>query len=383
MAGEPQAEALAALSLDKRLVVEGTVVADVVLRTALASAVSVACAPWVLSGDARKERKRLEFYRDLAEQRDASVAFPPPPAGIRVDSRPAPHGETLHFESPYVAQNRELRARYAGFRANRSAFAQHWIHDDGPRPTLCVIHGFGASDFRLNSQFFRLEWFYRQGYDILMYVIPFHGKRGNRGLIDGAGIFAGGLSNLNEGIAQAVHDFRAFVDYLEGTGVEQIGVTGLSLGGYVSSLLAAVDPRLKIVVPNAPVTHISELVRDWFPANILLAASLRAFGIPQEEAAASVAVHSPLNYAPVVGRDRLMIIGGLGDRLAPPEQSRLLWEHWGRPRLHWFPGNHVIHTGRSAYIGEMRRFMRDVGFEPGDAPPAASAEPLDDERQSA
>jgi hypothetical protein len=57
-----------------------------------------------------------------------------------------------------------------------------------------------------------------------------------------------------------------------------------------------------------------------------------------------------------------MIIGGLGDRLAPPEQSRMLWEHWGRPRLHWYPGNHILHVNRSAYLREMRRFMSSVGF---------------------
>jgi pimeloyl-ACP methyl ester carboxylesterase len=368
VAGESESQALAALRIDKRLVVEGTVVADVVLRTALASAVSAATAPWVLSGGARKERERLGFYRDLAAKADAEVAFPPPPKGIRIDSRSAPKGETLRFDSPFVAQNRQLRARYAGFKANRSAFAQHWIHDDGPRPTLCVIHGFGASDFRLNSQFFRLPWFFAQGYDVLMYVIPFHGARGDRGLLDGVGIFSNGIAHLNEALAQAVHDFRIFLDYLEGTGVERIGVTGISLGGYVSSLLAAVEPRLQVVVPNAPVTNMGPLVRGWFPANVLLAGALRAHGIPPHEVVEALDVHSPLNYAPVVDRERLMIIGGLGDRLAPPEQSRMLWEHWGRPRLHWFPGNHVIHIDRGAYIGAMRRFFRDNGFEPDDAP---------------
>jgi hypothetical protein len=57
-----------------------------------------------------------------------------------------------------------------------------------------------------------------------------------------------------------------------------------------------------------------------------------------------------------------MIIGGLGDRLTPPEQTRLLWEHWHQPRLHWYPGNHLLHVNRAAYLREMRRFMSTVGF---------------------
>jgi hypothetical protein len=57
-----------------------------------------------------------------------------------------------------------------------------------------------------------------------------------------------------------------------------------------------------------------------------------------------------------------MIIGGVGDRLAPPKHSRLLWDHWGRCRIHWFPGNHVVHLDRGAYIEQMTQFLHGVGF---------------------
>jgi pimeloyl-ACP methyl ester carboxylesterase len=56
-------------------------------------------------------------------------------------------------------------------------------------------------------------------------------------------------------------------------------------------------------------------------------------------------------------KQRRMIIGGLGDRLAPPEQAKALWEHWGRPRLHWYPGNHMLHVRRGVYLKEMEEFM--------------------------
>jgi hypothetical protein len=59
-----------------------------------------------------------------------------------------------------------------------------------------------------------------------------------------------------------------------------------------------------------------------------------------------------------------MVIGGLGDRLAPPEQVQLLAKHWDHPRVHWYPGNHLLHLNRAAYLREMRRFMAGVGFRP-------------------
>ena len=60
---------------------------------------------------------------------------------------------------------------------NRTAWAQHWRHHDGPRPTLVVIHGFMADPYWVNSRFLALPWFYKQGYDILLYTLPHHGRR--------------------------------------------------------------------------------------------------------------------------------------------------------------------------------------------------------------
>lgn len=195
-------------------------------------------------------------------------------------------------------------------------------------------------------------------------MLPFHGlRRRAREPFSGYGLFAHGISHLNEAIAHAVHDFRVFVDHLEARGSGPVGVTGLSLGGYMSGLLAAVEERLHLAIPNAAVTDIGSLSQQWFPASLLVAGSRRLAGISFDELAATLAFHSPLNYEPLVPRDRRMIIGGLGDRLAPPEQSRLLWEHWDRCRLHWYPGNHTLHVNRRAYLREMLEFMRESGFE--------------------
>jgi hypothetical protein len=177
-------------------------------------------------------------------------------------------------------------------------------------------------------------------------------------------LFTHGLAHLNEALGHAVHDFRVFVDYLQSNGVRQVGLTGLSLGGYVSSLLAAVDDRLAVVIPIVPVVSIGRLARQWVPINLLLAGGARMWQLDDELLDATLAVHCPLNYPPLVPHDRRMIIGGLGDRLAPPEQSRMLWEHWDQPRLHWFPGNHVLHAGRGNYLKEMLAFMRAAGFRP-------------------
>jgi dipeptidyl aminopeptidase/acylaminoacyl peptidase len=164
-------------------------------------------------------------------------------------------------------------------------------------------------------------------------------------------------------MAHAVHDFRIFVDYLEARGVEKIGVTGISLGGYTSALLAAVEKRLYFAVPNVPVVSLPDLILEWFPANVPIKLFLRAGGLGVRDFRHMMAVHSPLTYQPLIPKERLMVIAGAGDRLAPPKHARLLWDHWDRPRVHWFPGNHVLHLDQGKYLKEIAAFLRKIGFD--------------------
>jgi pimeloyl-ACP methyl ester carboxylesterase len=363
------------LGWSTRAVVDASAMIDVGIRTMAASLVATSMLPMAISrGRLRTERAALAFYRDLADAADVERSFPAPVGMPEVRARgirPLPlrgqqgRVELLSFESRFQAVNPAMREAYASHARNRIARAQHWRHDptDGPRPTLCVIHGFAASPYWVNSAFFSLPWFFYNGYDVLLFTLPFHGRRQSRtSPYSGHGYFAHGFANFNEAMANAVHDFRVFVDHLLATSASSVGLTGLSLGGYTSALLAAVEDRLQVVVPNAAVTDVGSLVDSWHPAGTLLRGAMALNGIPREEFDAALRFSSPLTYAPRVPKDRRLIVAGLGDRLAPPEQSEWLWEHWDRPRMHWFPGNHVLHVNRAAYLREMRDLMDTAGF---------------------
>lgn len=366
------------LSLRQRLIVDSSALADIALRTGVASMVGAAMLPSVAASllrpaAARAEAETLRFYADVAAAQDPTVSFPAPAAPPRISSRPAnpvaewtAHGRVhnIRFRSSFEAVNPAMRERGQGYRRNNIVHAQHWRHDDGPHPTLCVIHGFMGSAYLFNGLFLSLPWFYRSGYDVLLYTLPFHGARAERfSPYSGYGFFAGGFAGFAEAMAQAVHDFRSLVDYLEFTGVDRVAVTGISLGGFTSALLACVDDRLQAVIPNVPVVTPDRTVDEWFPANKLVAVNRMAAGIDRELESGATRYASPLNYPPLVPRERRLIITGLGDRLAPPEQAEMLWEHWERCAFHWFPGNHLLHVSQPDYLRRMTRFLGDFMFD--------------------
>ena len=361
------------LTWRQKLIVDSSAVADLGLRTGIASLVGAAMLPRLAGAvlrpnETRAERDALRFYAELAAARDPELSFPAPTEPPRVSTRPAnpvaeyaAHGRVrnIRFRSSFQAVNPAVREKRPGYDRNNVVHAQHWQHDDGPHPTLCLIHGFMGSAYLFNGLFFSLPWFYRSGYDVLLYTLPFHGRRAERfSPYSGYGFFADGLTGFAEAMAQTVHDFRSILDHLEYTGVDRVALTGMSLGGYASALIASVDDRVQAVIPNVPVVTPQSAFDDWFPANLLVGLGNRITGADRETLSAANAYHSPLNYPPLVPKERRLIIAGLGDRLAPPQQAEELWRHWDRCAFHWFPGNHVLHVSQPDYLRRMTRFMQ-------------------------
>ncbi|MEL0028923.1 MAG: prolyl oligopeptidase family serine peptidase, partial [Perlucidibaca sp.] len=139
----------------------------------------------------------------------------------------------------------------------------------------------------------------------------------------GHGWFSHGFCHMNETMAHAIHDIRVFMDYLEDSGVPQMGVTGISLGGYTTALLASIEDRLSCAIPNVPVVSIMDIVLEWFPANWIAKLGMRLGGISVQEARAAVAIQSALSFTPAIPHNRLMLIAGAGDRFAPPKHTHI------------------------------------------------------------
>jgi pimeloyl-ACP methyl ester carboxylesterase len=359
----------------EKLQVGVTAASDVVLRTLGACLVGSLALPLGYNplGLYRSLRDR-ELYVDLVRDGDPDRFYPAPPRGVPMLRRKARHPlfspddgdcEDVRIESPFVPLNPRERSSYLAHAANRYAHARHWRHRRGPRSTVIAIHGFSADLYHFNEWFFSIPWLYQAGFDVLLVTLPFHGVRRTRfSPFSGHGFFAGGTNRINEAFGQAIFDLRIFLDALLDSGVPQVGVTGMSLGGLTTSLFASVERRLAFAIPNVPVVSIADLVLEWEPISSVIRAALFAVGKDVRAAREMLAPSSPLSFSPRLARERLFIIGGVGDRLAPPRHARLLWDHWGRPRMHWFPGSHVLHLDRGEYFRAMRRFFGDVGFTP-------------------
>lgn len=348
--------------------IKQTVAIDKLTRLSLASIITLATLPSLLNQKkTERELAYMEFYKALATRANPKQTFAEPPKHIEVKPLNAPlisyrpkgvNAQLLGFESTYQAVNPAMREVYQGYTRNHRSVAHYWCHGDKPRPTMIWTHGVVMDPFWINSQMFSLKWFYKNGYDILLYTLPFHGYRKERSdFFNGMGFFTHGMPHVNEAMLQAVYDLRCWVSWLKEQGAPAVGAGGMSLGGYITTLAASSEPRLAFAIPNVPVVMPADMLMEWQPTGVVFKQLMKQQNISMTELRHMLAIHSPLTWQPAIDTDNILIVGGSGDRFASPRYVKALHEHWQGSHIHWFPGNHLLHLRQDEYLKRMREFM--------------------------
>ncbi|WP_082690310.1 hypothetical protein [Mycobacterium sp. M26] len=287
----------------------------------------------------REVDEALQFYGDKGWLDNPEGFFETPPPLTDVAIQPVTVRRTpmqkILFDSSYEPREGEPgRQRWLDYTANRREHALLLRHPD-PRPWVVCVHGAlmgrGSVDLRL----FRAQHLHQHlGLNVVLPVMPLHGPRKAKGAAwPGQDV----LDDVHAA-AQAVWDIRRVISWIRSQDPDaKVGINGMSLGGYVSGLVASVEEGLACAVLGVPVANLLEVLGG---NGGLSAEDPRRQTL--EKAMPLGRMVSPLSLTPKVPPTARFIYGGLADRLVNPrEQVLKLWEHWGRPEVIWYPGAHT------------------------------------------
>lgn len=248
----------------------------------------------------------------------------------------------IWWESGYEPRVEEPgAARWAAFERNRTASAWLLEHEreEGPRPWLVAVHGFGTGAAMADIITFRaLHLHHDLGWNVAAIVLPVHGAR-RPSRIGGEDFLGFEMMNCVHALSQSVWDVRRLLSWVRGRDPSAVALYGVSLGAYVSSLTSCFDRDLDAVIAGIPVCDFPALFSLHSPKHVRERAVQH--GILEGNVEQVHRVVSPLAMPCRVPEDRRFIFAGLGDRMAVPTQATALWEHWSRPAIRWFPGNHM------------------------------------------
>lgn len=287
------------------------------------------------------------------------------------DVRLSPHGDgplgtqvvNLKWTSGYEAFLPEARELVDAARENHTAYARWWTSERG-RPTIVMLHGWGADNAWLNERAFVVPYWLAHGYDVAAFVLPHHGPR-TTSARSGALFPSANPLRTNEGFGQAIFELRALSTFLRSRGGTAIGAFGMSLGGYTTALWASVAGSgdlggVDFAVAMIPAVSFSRLFWQHGETNPTRVQAMRA-GVTEDLLADAFAVHAPTTRPVRLPPERLAVIAGKGDRITPPEQAEELARHWNVD-VSWFDGGHLVHAGRGDALRAVRRQLDDLGL---------------------
>jgi hypothetical protein len=284
----------------------------------------------------------LEFYGEKGWLAEPSTFFVTPPPLTELSLRDVSSmGRTYQrffFDSEYRPSEGEPgRDRWLNYTANQREYGLLLRHRE-PRPWLVCVHGAEMGRAVLDLTLFR-AWHLHQhlGLNVVLPVLPMHGPRA-RGVPKGSAFPSEDVVDNVNGVAQAVWDIRRVLSWIRSQEPDSpIGLNGISLGGYLTSLIASLESDLACAIVSVPLADLVELVARHAGVSDYL--DLRQMLTSAKPISRMI---SPLGLTPRVPMEGRFICAGIADRLVHPrDEATRLWEHWGKPEIYWYPGGHT------------------------------------------
>ena len=251
-----------------------------------------------------------------------------------------------------------LAERYARCVENQAAGVR-FLSSGEQRPVAILIHGYMAGNYQVEQRVWPLQRFLRSGYDVALFTLPFHGVRASA-TRRGAPEFPGSDPRFsNEGFRQVIADLRNFVGWLRAQGRSEVGVMGMSLGGYTAALLATVEPGLSFCVPVIPLASLADFVREQGQ----LSSSPDVAAVEHALLERIYRVVSPLDRKPLVHPSRTLVVAGKADRITPVTHARKLAAHFGSQLVSWH-GGHLLQLGRNGAFRRVETLLRELRGRP-------------------
>jgi dienelactone hydrolase len=283
------------------------------------------------------ERGEAEFRPTAAEdQVPERFRLGPSAFSFEVEPRRATENYSVaavRFASPITSPDPE----------NNTVHAEYFRpKGPGRHPAVIVLHILGA-DFVLSR--YLAARLADRGVAALFVKLPYYGERRPAGAPKR--FLSTDIDRSILAMRQGVCDVRRAAAWLASRpeiDPEKLGVAGISLGGIVSAVAAAVDPVLN---RGAFLLAGGDLARIlWgMPEAAKYRAPWIASGRTQADLRTLTEPFDPLSYGHRLVGKRIMMIAGNVDEVIPPDSARALWDAAGRPPIRWYDCGHYSAVG--------------------------------------
>ena len=213
------------------------------------------------------------------------------------------------------------------------------------RPAVVVLHILGA-DFPLSR--YMAARLADRGVAALFLKLPYYGERRLAAAGPNAKRFLStDIERTITAMRQGICDVRRATSWLSSRpeiDAKRLGVSGISLGGIVSSVAVAVDPSIRegaFLLAGGDLSKILWEMPEGAEYRTLWIRSGRSL----DDLKKLTDPFDPLTYASKLVGKRVFMMAGKIDEVIPPQSSLALWDAAGRPMIRWYDCGHYSAVG--------------------------------------
>lgn len=232
---------------------------------------------------------------------------------------PAPHTYTWS-----LADYPNLKAEPVTFRSSTGVTIAGRFFPGASKATIVLSHGYGDNQ---NQMLPWADFLNRSGFSVFTYDMRARGASG------GSAVTLGALEQ---------YDLVSAVEYLAtrpDVDPSRIGALGVSLGGSVTILAAARDPRIKAIVDDCGFSDATDVINTSFEHFIGIPAwpfAPVAVQIAEWRAGVNVSAVRPMDVIGSISPRPVFIIHGTADREVPPDNSVRNYDAARQPKQIWW-----------------------------------------------
>src|SRR5262245_36057641 len=234
----------------------------------------------------------------------------------------------LRYPSPYKSLTPE----------NNTVHAEYYVPPGkGPFPAVIVLDVTAGNQMLSRSL---ATYFAQNGVAGLFVQMAYYGPRRPPG--SKVRLLSPNVAHTIAAVTQTVLDLRVATAWMESRpelDPKRLGITGTSLGSFLSALTGEMEPRLGRVCVllggggfvDGYADH--PLAKPWF--NLFT-----TFGGSKAAMKKVIAPIDPLTCAANLKERKLLILAASKDEIVPPVMARMLWEASGQQTIRWYDAGH-------------------------------------------
>jgi len=234
----------------------------------------------------------------------------------------------LRFPSPYNSKHPE----------NNTVHAEYYRPEGkGPFPAVVVLDITGGNQMLSRHIANHLA---RHGVAGLFVQMAYYGKRRPPG--SKLRMFTNDIPHTTRAVTQTVLDVRIAAAWLASRpeiDPKRLGVSGTSLGSFVSALASEMEPRLgRCVVLLGGGGFV-----DGFAGHPIaqpIVTGLELLGFKRDGIKKLIAPIDPITRAENLKKRRVLIMAATKDELVPPSMAKALFEASGKQEIVWYEAGH-------------------------------------------